>query len=58
MNFKDKKIKIIEPKEKNIIKLPITQLIKKKDNIIIQHAENDGEYLIPKTKYKADGFCK
>jgi len=27
-------------------------------NIDIQHAENDGEYLIPKTKYKADGFCK
>jgi hypothetical protein len=27
-------------------------------NINIQHAENDGEYLIPKTKYKADGFCK
>lgn len=27
-------------------------------NIDIRHAENDGEYLIPKTKYKADGFCK
>jgi len=27
-------------------------------NIDIQHAENDGEYLIPTTKYNADGFCK
>jgi len=27
-------------------------------NINIQHAENDGEYLIPETKYRADGFCK
>ena len=27
-------------------------------NIDIQHAENDGEYLIPETKYHADGFCK
>jgi len=27
-------------------------------NINIQHAENDGEYLIPLTKLKVDGFCK
>jgi hypothetical protein len=27
-------------------------------NINIQHAENDGEYIIPETKYRADGFCK
>jgi hypothetical protein len=27
-------------------------------NINIQRAENDGEYLIPETKYSADGFCK
>ena len=27
-------------------------------NINIQHACNFGEYLIPETKYKADGFCK
>jgi len=27
-------------------------------NINIQHAENDGEYLIPETKYRADGYCK
>ena len=26
-------------------------------NIYIQHAENDGEYTIPTTKYKADGYC-
>jgi hypothetical protein len=26
--------------------------------ITIQHAENGGEYLIPNTPYKADGFCK
>ena len=27
-------------------------------NIYIQHAINDGEYLIPTTNYKADGYCK
>jgi hypothetical protein len=27
-------------------------------NIHIQHALNDSEYLIPTTKYKADGYCK
>jgi len=27
------------------------------NNIYIQHAENDGEYTIPTTKYKADGYC-
>ncbi len=29
-----------------------------KDNINIQHAENDNEFLIPNTNYKADGYCK
>lgn len=28
------------------------------ENIYIQHAENDGEYMIPKTNYKVDGYCK
>lgn len=27
-------------------------------NIYIQHAENSNEYVIPNTKYKADGYCK
>jgi hypothetical protein len=27
-------------------------------NIYIQHAENEGEYQIPTTKFKADGYCK
>jgi len=27
-------------------------------NIYIQHFENIGEFLIPTTKYKADGYCK
>ena len=31
--------------------------ISKYNNIDIQHAENIGEYLIPNTKYKADGYC-
>ncbi len=35
MNFKDKKIKVPEVKEKNIIKIPTAKLIKKKDGIII-----------------------
>ena len=26
-------------------------------NITIQHAENDGEFVIPNTRYKADGYC-
>lgn len=32
--------------------------ISKKENIYIQHAENEGEYVIPNTKYKADGYCE
>ena len=32
--------------------------ISKKENIYIQHAENEGEYKIPNTLYKADGYCK
>lgn len=32
--------------------------ISKKDNIIIQHAANHGEYKIPNTRLKADGYCK
>jgi hypothetical protein len=27
-------------------------------NPTIQHAENGGEYCIPETKYRADGYCK
>ena len=27
-------------------------------NCYIQHIENEGEYTIPKTRYKADGYCK
>jgi len=32
--------------------------IAKKGNIHIQHAENKGEYNIPTTNYKADGYCE
>ncbi len=32
--------------------------IQSKDNIIIQHAENDCEFKIPNTNFKADGYCK
>ena len=32
--------------------------IQKKNNIYIQHAENDNEYLIPNTRFHADGYCK
>ena len=32
--------------------------ISKKENIHIQHAENGGEYYIPTTNYKADGYCE
>ena len=32
--------------------------ISKYNNINIQHAENIGEFTIPTTKYKADGYCK
>lgn len=31
--------------------------IMQSENIFIQHAENIGEYTIPGTKYKADGYC-
>jgi len=32
--------------------------IEKMNNICIQHSENEKEYSIPETKYKADGYCK
>ncbi len=32
--------------------------ISKLEHINIQHAENDGEYTIPNTRYKVDGYCK
>jgi 5S rRNA maturation endonuclease (ribonuclease M5) len=32
--------------------------ISQTENIYIQHAENIGEYKIPNTNYKADGFCE
>ncbi len=32
--------------------------IMKSENIHIQHSLNGGEYQIPNTKYKADGYCK
>jgi hypothetical protein len=32
--------------------------IQLKDNISIQHAENIGEFKIPNTTFKADGYCK
>lgn len=33
------------------------EFLSKFNNIRIQHAENDGEFKIPKTNYRADGFC-
>ena len=33
-------------------------MISKKDGIFIQHALNDGEYSIPCTRLKADGYCR
>jgi G:T-mismatch repair DNA endonuclease (very short patch repair protein) len=30
----------------------------KKENINIQHAENEAEFKIPNTRYSADGYCK
>lgn len=33
-------------------------LISKLNNVNIQHAKNENEFIIPTTKYKADGFCK
>ena len=32
--------------------------IMEKENIYIQYSKNEGEYIIPGTRYTADGFCK
>jgi len=32
--------------------------IMQKNNIFIQHAKNGGEYVIPSTRFRADGYCK
>ena len=34
------------------------ELLSKLKNIQIKHAENIGEFSIPNTRYKADGYCK
>ena len=34
------------------------QYIAKKENIFIQHAMNIGEFKIPETRYRADGYCE
>lgn len=34
------------------------ETIMKGEKINIRHAENGGEFIIPNTRYKADGFCK
>lgn len=34
------------------------ELLSKLNNIHIQHAMNEGEFTIPTTRYKADGYCK
>lgn len=31
--------------------------IARREGIYIQHAENDGEFRIPGTNFKADGYC-
>jgi hypothetical protein len=33
------------------------ELISKLNNIKINHAENEGEFIIPNTRYRADGYC-
>jgi hypothetical protein len=34
------------------------EYISNTENIYIQHGYNGGEYMIPNTKYKVDGYCK
>ena len=34
------------------------ELVSKLNNIDIQHAMNEGEFTIPTTRYKADGYCE
>ena len=38
--------------------LKVLNLLSSYYNINIQHAENEGEYIISNSKYKADGYCK
>ena len=47
-------------KKKQYSQLQIQWLhfIQLKNNITIKHAENCGEFLIPNTNYKADGYCE
>ena len=45
-------------KQYSKIQIKWLNFIEKYYNIDIQHAENNGEYLVPSKKYKADGYCK
>lgn len=40
------------------IALKWLDIISEKENINIQHALNGGEYIIPGTKFRIDGYCK
>lgn len=50
--------KCSKSKQYSNVQIQWLNFIEAKDNICIQHAENIGEYQIPNTKFKADGYCK
>ena len=45
-------------KQYSILQIKWLNFIQLKNNITIQHAENSNEYQIPKTRFRADGYCK
>lgn len=45
---------IISPKKQ----IAWLNYLSKQNNIHIQHAMNYGEYKIPNTRYRVDGYCK
>ncbi len=42
----------------SLIAIKWLDLLSEQNNIFIQHAENEGEYTIPITAFRVDGFCK
>ena len=57
-HLKNQGCKICNPRRYSKKQILWLNFISKLNNIYIQHAENEGEFLVPGTKFLADGYCK
>ncbi len=55
--FKKHKIKVTHTRGRSHKSIKWLESVMNSERIYIQHYENDGEYSIPNTPYRADGYC-